>query len=1075
MTPSPEKPSVVSTAPRSVEPVHTAVPGRMRFRVEGLRGEAALARSLERAVAARPEVHRATASHRTGTVLVHFDAGAPAEPLVGTLQDACARRAARGESPPPDPAEDAGAGMLDAPLDDLFGWTRDPRLRLALGPPWLAGRLGAARLRRAFSGRAGDGPARSARPAAGHGAGAEERERPPQAPWHLREASEAARALGADAEQGLASEEARKRLQRFGPNALARQEPRSGWALFAEQLESLPVAMLGASALVSVLTGGVADAIVIGGVVLLNAAIGYATESQSEGVIRELTRMEDASAPVLRDGQPGSVPAEEVVPGDVLLLQPGVAVSADARVVSASRLSVDESALTGESLPVEKSERSLAGEKVPLGERSSMVYRGTTVSGGGGRALAVATGPDTEIGRIQQLVGESAPPETPSQRQLRELSNQLVWAGGALCVALFGLGALRGQGWLEMLRSSVSLAVAALPEGLPTVATTTLALGVRDMRRRGVLVRQVEAVETLGAVEMLCLDKTGTLTANRMRVTRVTADGEQLSPPLPADRVRSAEGPLRRLLEICVLCSEVGIEESDDEPRRLTGSPTETALVELALDAGIEARALRERLPLLEVRHRSDDQPCMVTIHDAGDGRRLLAVKGSPGEVLGRCRDGVFADGTRALEEPDRKAVDAENGRMAGDALRVLGVAVAECPDEELPRALEGSFTWLGLVGMEDPPREGIAELLEHFHRAGIETCMITGDQSATAVAVARRLGLSEDGRLDILDSTHMEKVPPEVLATLARRVRIFSRVSPTHKLEVVRALQSAGRVVGMTGDGVNDGPALRAADTGIAMGRAGSEVAREVADIVLEHDDLGSLEEAVREGRRIRANVRKAIHFLLSSNMSEILVSVSSTAAGLGQPLGPMQLLWLNLMTDIFPALGLALEPAEPDLMDHAPLPPDAPLFDRRDFGRMAAEAGLLSAGTLGVYALSRFRHGPGPRATTAAFVSLVGGQLLHALSSRSASRSFLDPSLPPNRALHGAVGASLALQLSTPWVPGLRRLLGLAPPDLRDGAAIAGGALLPLVVNEALKRFGTWSRPRPQPEATAPREESR
>jgi Ca2+-transporting ATPase len=402
---------------------------------------------------------------------------------------------------------------------------------------------------------------------------------------------------------------------------------------------------------------------------------------------------------------------------------------------------------------------------------------------------------------------------------------------------------------------------------------------------------------------------------------------------------------------------------------------------------------------------------------------------------------------------------------MAGEALRVLGVAFVE---GEGPEAEDG-LVWLGLVGLADPARDGIRELLALLHGAGIETAMVTGDQSATAYAVARSVELAREGQLEILDSTHMERVPPEVLSTLAQRVRIFSRVSPAHKLEIVQALQRAGRVVAMTGDGVNDGPALRAADIGIAMGAGGSEIARDVADVVLEEDELGVLVDAIRQGRAIHENTRKAIHFLLSTNLSEILVMVAGIGSGLGQPLSPLQLLWLNLMTDVLPGLGLAVEPPEPDVLRHPPRDPREPLLQRSDFARIATEGGLLGAGTLGAFAAARRLGGAPARASTVAFMTLTLGQLLHALSCRSAQHSIFRRGLAPlNPTLELAVGGSLVAQLATPWVPGLRRMLGLAPFGARDALLVAAGAGLPLLAAEGLKLAGVW-RPR-SPAASPP-----
>ncbi len=1021
-----------------VRAVHTAVPGRARLRVAGLRRAPGLGRVLEERVGGAG-IEQVVSSARTGTLLVHFDPTAwGLDALVARV--ACAVRS----SPPPWPV------VTEPPFaaTRIVGSARLARqvpslVRLA----WL--RRQARRGLRAVP----------ATPAV---------DESPRRAWHEEHADTVLASWKSSPEAGLDEHDALERVRRHGPNALPRPAPRSRWQTLVEQLSTLPVAMLAGSAALSLLTGGAADAGVIVAVVLLNAAIGYATERQSERTLRALSAFDEPAADVLREGQTRRLPGEAVVPGDVICLVPGAPVVADGRLIQATRLSVDESALTGESMPVTKQLAALPREPTPIGDRTNMVYRGTLVTGGSGRAVVVATGAATEIGHIQRLVGEARPPETPAQTQLRSLGNQLVWAGSGLVVAMFAVGTLRGHGLVPLLRTSISLAVAALPEGLPTVATTTLALGVQTLRRRRVLVRHIDAVETLGGIQELCLDKTGTLTRNRMAVTALSVDGEPVTLAGLDVRDRPPTDAARALLEACVLCNETELEPGEDGPA-LRGSPTERALMELALAAGIPVPVLRRRHPLLRMDYRSAERSVMVSVHAAG-ARVRLAAKGNPEELLARCDRVLEAGRVRPLEVADRNAVAAENGRMAGRALRVLGVAAAEV--DAMPGEVDAGLVWLGLVGMEDPPRDGMRELMGELHGAGIETSMITGDQSATAYATARALGLGRDGSLEILDSTRMQALPPEVLSALAGRVQVFSRVSPSHKLEIVQALQRSGRVVAMTGDGINDGPALKAADVGIAMGDGGSEVARNVADVVLEAGDLHSLVDAIRQGRGIHENTRKAIHFLLSSNLSEILVMFGSIAGGLGQPLSAMQLLWLNLITDIFPGLGLAVEPPEPDVLRRPPADPREPLLDRRDFSRMAVEGSLLTAGTLAAYAAALRRHGSGAPASTVAFTTLTTGQLLHALSCRSSQRSLFDARLGPmNPPLKLAVGGSLALQLAMPWLPGLRRLLGLAPLAGRDLLAVAAGAGLPLLANELLKRFGVWSR-RTRPARPGPQE---
>jgi Ca2+-transporting ATPase len=729
---------------------------------------------------------------------------------------------------------------------------------------------------------------------------------------------------------------------------------------------------------------------------------------------------------------------------------------------------VDESALTGESMPARKHHEVIAEPQTPLGDRDNMVYMGTLVTGDSGRAVVVATADVTEIGTIQALVGTDQAPETPMQRQLGDMGTQLALLSGGICAAVFGVGVLRGYGWLEMLKASTSLAVAAVPEGLPAVATTTLALGIRHMRSHKVLVRQLDAVETLGAVQVFCLDKTGTLTLNRMSVVALHAglrhakvvESRLLTPDDGAADTAGEEW--RRLFEVVTLCNESQI-TGEGEALSIDGSATENALLEAAMLGGVDVAALRRRLPLHEVEYRAEGRHYMRTWHDLPDGGRLLAVKGSPDQVLELCRWHI-KDGERLpLGEEDRRAIYAANQRMAGDALRVLGVAYAEGTDLAQDA---GELTWLGLAGMADPIRPGMGALMERFHGAGVDTAMITGDQSSTAYAIGRELGLSHDHDLEILESAALAEMDTDVLRGLSQKVDVFARVSPADKLNIVQALQKAGRVVAMTGDGINDGPALKAADIGVAMGSSGTDVARSVADVVLEDDNLHTMVTAVRQGRTIYGNIRKTLHFLLATNLSEIEVMLAAVALGAGQPLTPMQLLWINLMSDIFPGLALAMEPPEADVMARPPRDPEEPVLRREDLIRTGVESGVITGGAMASYLYALARYGVGPQASSQAFMTLTTGQLLHALVCRSDETSLFDPrGRPRNPYLTVALGASLGVQLLAALVPGLRKLLGITVPSVVDAAVMAAGALGPLAINEAAKRLRSGSTVPSQP----------
>jgi Ca2+-transporting ATPase len=860
---------------------------------------------------------------------------------------------------------------------------------------------------------------------------------------------------------GLSRVAAKENLKKYGPNILPESAPRSGLSILLDQFKSLPVALLSVAAGLSILTGGLADSVVILAVVGINAAIGYATESQAEKSIQSLRGSVRPSALVVREGVVQEIKAQEVVVGDILVLRPGSTIVADGRLIEADRLRVDESALTGESMPVLKSPDTRPMGEVPLGDRINMVFTGTLVTGGNGLAVVVATGGATEFGHIQLLVGEAEPPETPMERQLTQLGNQMVLISGAVCGLVFFIGLFRGFGLMQMLQTSIFLAVAAVPEGLPTVATTTLALGIRDMKRRRVLIRHLEAVETLGSVQTLCLDKTGTITLNQMSVMAVYTGMRAMDvsetgfafngEPITA----SACDELWRLLEVCVLCAESEI-KIEGGKYVIKNSATENALLQMAIRSGIDPQGLKERYPLLKMSQRSENSNFVATLHAASPRGKFIALKGNPGEVLAMCRWQMKDGRIVTLSDDDIATLQTENEQMAGRALRVLGVAFARAHGDEEGFEGDGGLIWLGLVGMADPIRDGVKDLIELFHEAGIDTVMITGDQSATAYAIGSKLDLSNGEQLEILDSTQLASIDPQVMEGLAKRVHVFARVSPAHKLQIVQAMQRSGKVVAMTGDGINDGPALKAADIGVAMGTAGTQVAREVADVILEEDNLETMAVAVSQGRTIYSNIRKAIHFLLATNLSEIMVMSVALSGGMGQPLNAKQLLWINLISDIFPGLALALEPPEPDVLKRPPRDPQEPIIKPADLKRIAFEGAALSAASLGAYGYGLARYGMGAQAGTIGFMSLAFGQLLHALSCRSEKHSLFERNgLPPNPYLNVGLGGSLLLQALTVMIPGLRSFLGLAPIGLLDGLVIGGSALLPLAVNEGTKQI--------------------
>jgi P-type Ca2+ transporter type 2C len=1011
--------------------VRSALPGRFRLWVAGLYQNDALKRLLEHELNGASPRRSATVNVVSGTLLVRAPHDTAADALVREIETLVERF----------------ASTHALSLQELARRSQIKPLYLSLprnggaGPSWPT--LSALKRLAAARGRARE-------------------EEPPgeeQAThdWHHLDAGRVIELLGVGPLAGLSASQVSERLARYRSNTLPPLRRRSELLMFLDQFKELPVAVLAGSTVLSMLTGGVADGVVILGVMLINGLIGFVTESTAERSIASLTREGAAAADVLRDGRVHTLPIEELVPGDVILLRPGSLVPADGRVLEAHDLSIDESALTGESLPVSKAVATLGDASAPLAERSNMVYRGTLVTGGAGRAVVVATGRATQVGQLQTMVGEVARPETPMQKQLRELGERTVLIAGVVCGGVFIVGLLRGQALGSMLRTAVSLAVAAVPEGLPTVAITTLAIGIRKMKAQHVIVRRLDAIETLGAVQVLCFDKTGTITHNRMRVVQVSVAEDTF--PVERGRVASAERELtaheRRAIEqlwrVGSLCSDVVLEPGD--PPSTSGSPTERALVDAALEAGIDVSALRDQHPLARVEHRSEERKWMATWHGVEGGTgQLLAVKGSPLEVLERCRYWLREGEPTPLGDDTRRVIRRLNERMAGEALRVLGMAYAEpCASDE---PAEGRLVWVGMMGLADPPREGLPELMRKFRRAGVRSVMITGDQSATAYAIAKQIGLDTDGELQTLDSVELDRMDPDLLSELAPRVQVFSRVSPRHKLRIVQALQKAGLVVAMTGDGINDCPALKAADIGVAMGGAGGSVAREVADMILERDDLSAMLVAIEHGRVIHADIKKAVRFILSTNLSEILLTFLSVAAGFGEGMSPMQLLWINLVSDIFPELALALQPGEKDVLERPPRDPSAYMFSQPELRHMAGEGAFLTLGALAVYLYGISRYGRSTQARSLSFLALSSAQLLHAFSTRSErAHIFGSERAAPNPYLPMSVVGGIALTALMQLIPATRRWLGSGPMPVLDWAVAGVGAVGPLLANEWVK----------------------
>jgi P-type Ca2+ transporter type 2C len=959
--------------------VHTAVPGRARFSVPGLKRNDRVKRALEAGLAGRG-IRSISASTATGTVLVLFETG-----------------------------------------HDLVEITR--RLGESAG--------------RAFDPDAPE--ASSARPS-----------------WHAMDADSVIGAVNSHP-AGLSEAEAKRRLAETGANAIAPISGRTQLEILLSQFRSLPIALLAAGAALSVASGGLFDAAIILGVIGLNGAIGFIAEARAEETIGSLRESRAPAARALRGGKESEVPAEQLVPGDLIELRRDEIVPADARVIMANRMTVNEAMLTGESAPVVKAANVLAPQSAPIGDRHNMVFRGTVVTGGAGRAVVTATGLETELGRIQSLLGSENQPATPLQRQLDALGRQLVFGSIAACGLFAAIGLVRGFGLLSLLKTVTSLAVAAVPEGLPTLATTTLALAIQDLRQRRIIIRRLSAVEGLAAVEIACFDKTGTLTLNDMSVVRLYWN--EMRARLVDEQFRTSDGSpvdcttdreLARLLELAILCNDV--ELLDAAASDANGSATEMALLRAAIRAGLDVDAARGRQPRRSTLERAEDRRYMVTVHDAGADQKLVIVKGDPIEVLALCRWRLHNAIVVPLEAEDRRTIEAENLAMAEDALRVLGIAYRSAGVEDHGMSIDQNFIWAGLVGMADPIRKGAPDLIAAFRGAGITSIMLTGDQRATAAAVATELGLLNGSRAEIVEAAQLEEF--EAATGDGNLPLIFARVAPGQKLQLVKKLQASGRVVAMIGDGVNDTPPLRAADIGIALGRSGGEAARGIADVVLLEDDLASLTDAVERGRTVAINIRKAIRYLVATNLSEIIFMLVAAAAGRAHPLSPIQLLWINLLTDVLPALGLAMEPAAPDLMTRPPRDPQEPVISAAEFGTLARDAGLIAASAFVAQACAARLGGSARSAQTVGFNSLVSAQLFYAFACRSRRGLLLSGRThPPNPFFFGALGCAFAAQGAALFIPGFRNLFGPALGIADFGISLAAGAA-PVLAIQALRK---------------------
>ncbi|MGK7867585.1 cation-transporting P-type ATPase [Falsiroseomonas sp. E2-1-a20] len=882
-------------------------------------------------------------------------------------------------------------------------------------------------------------------------------------PWHAVTA-EAALARLASRSEGLGAGEAAQRLAEHGPNRLPAGAPRSALRRFLAQFSNLLIYVLLAAAAVTALLGHALDAAVILGVALVNAVVGFVQEGRAEQALEAIRGMLTPHASVLRDGRRLTIDAAAVVPGDLVLLEAGDRVPADLRLMRARGLRIEEAALTGESVPVEKS-LDPAPAEAPLGDRASMAFSGTLVAAGSGTGLVVRTGAATELGRISGMIGDVQQLTTPLLRQMDAFARRLTFVILGLSALVFAVALLlRGYGAEDAFMAVVGIAVAAIPEGLPAVLTIALAIGVRRMAARNAIIRRLPAVETLGAVSVICSDKTGTLTRNEMAVAAVETaagrfgvSGKGYAPQGAV--TRDGEAPdaeaapiLAALARAAALCNDAALRDDPEAGWLVDGDPMEGALLAFAARAGESPEAVRIRLPRrdeipFDARHRF-----MATLH-GGHGHAFVCVKGAPERLLEMCDR---QQGVAGAEPLDRAAWQARAEALAAGGMRVIALATRELPHgtaELPPHAVEHDLVLLGLVGLIDPPREEAVAAVADCQAAGIRVKMITGDHAATAGAIARQVGLRGAGV--VVTGAELDALDDAALRARARDSDVFARTSPEHKLRLVEALQAEGAVVAMTGDGVNDAPALKRADVGVAMGRKGTEAAKEAAEMVLADDNFATIAAAVREGRNVYDNVQKVIAWTLPTNGGEALTIIAAILLGLTLPMTPVQILWINMVTATTLGLVLAFEPAEADIMRRLPRAAREPLLSGFVVWRVAFVSVLFTLGAFGIFAWSAWRGLPVEAARTAVVNALVVMEIAYLFSVRfQAGTSFTWRGALGTRAVLIGVGAVVVLQLAFTYAPPLQRLFATRPLDpVANGLPILALGLLLMLILEAEK----------------------
>ena len=858
--------------------------------------------------------------------------------------------------------------------------------------------------------------------------------------------------MGTDPVHGLKTNEIGARQEKYGKNTLVQKKNRSFISMFFSQFKSFMIILLIIAAVISGIMGiktgeGLLDTYIIMGILLLNAFIGAYQEFKAQKSLESLKKMAAPMAKVVRDGESMVINVEDVVPGDVVELEVGDIVPADIRITESCNMSIQESSMTGESVPVEKNPDTLPDEDIPLGDRKNMAYSSGVVTFGHGRGIVVGTGMNTEIGKIADMLGGESDTQTPMQARLENLGKVIGTASVLICVVIFIIGILYGRPVINMLMVAVSLAVAAIPEGLPAISTIILSMGVRRMVKHNAIIRKLPSVETLGCTTVICSDKTGTLTKNQMTVV------EEFTP----------SGNLDRLITISVLCCDAKVVKNSEGGVTRVGDPTEIALIDLGEKHGTVKSALDASCPRVGEVAFDSSRKRMSTINRMQDGSLQINTKGGLDEVLSVCDRIETAEGVRKITPEDIADLQARNQKMADSALRVL--AMAYRPAEKVSSdvdEVEKNLIFTGITGMIDPEREEVIGAIKECHDAGIRTIMITGDHKATALAIATKIGIHKEGDLAIT-GTELDKIDEETFDRTVDKYTVYARIAPEQKVKIVTAWQKKGEIVAMTGDGVNDAPALKQADIGVSMGITGTEVAKDASDMILSDDNFVTIVSAVSEGRRIYDNILKTVLFLLSTNLGEVLLLFVASILNMGIPLLPIHILWINLVSETFPALALSLDPAARDIMKKQPRGKDKQFMDKGMIWRISYQGVMMGAITLVAFIIGKNMgmemYGNAGAAEslgqTMAFASLIAAKLVHAgnLHSNTESRFKFNPL--ENKPLIFAIGASLVFSLAVLLVPSFAEAFSFSSMGRDQWLTVAGLALVPLVVVELFKAF--------------------